>query len=86
MLCESAAINNHSDYSGTLYRNLNASVPDPTFPTPTQKKSKSSNLAAQDYLISVNALGHDFLALMGKIRKQELTLQQLMRELETKQP
>ena len=35
---QSAAINNHPDYSGTLHRNLNASVPDPTFPTHTKEK------------------------------------------------
>ena len=29
------------DCGGTLHRNLNASVPDPTFPVPTQKKSSS---------------------------------------------
>ena len=33
-LCQSAAINSHPNYSGTLHRNLNASVPDPTFPSP----------------------------------------------------
>jgi len=40
-LHQSAAINNHPDCSGTLHRNLNGSVPDPTFPAPTQKKSSS---------------------------------------------
>jgi len=37
-LRQSAAINNHPDCSGTLHRNLNESVPDPTFPAPIQKK------------------------------------------------
>ena len=38
-LHQSAAINNHPDYSGTLPRNLNTSVPDPiaTFPTHTKE-------------------------------------------------
>ena len=41
LLCQSAAINNYPDCSGTLCRNLNASVPDPIFATPTQKISSS---------------------------------------------
>jgi len=41
-LHQSAAINNHPDCRG---KNLNTSVPDPTFPAPTQKKS---GLATRD--------------------------------------
>ena len=37
-LRQSAVINVHPDCSGTLHRILNAGVPDPFFPTPTQKK------------------------------------------------